>query len=76
MKIYANRYGLIESHELAFALRADEERRRTAAGARKARRLRHAELRERVARALRAGAAWLAAVRLPSLPAAFERARS
>ena len=75
MKIYANRYGMIEAYEITFGLRAHEERRRALASARAVRRLRYAEQRERVGRALRAGAAWLASARIPALPAALERAR-
>jgi hypothetical protein len=45
MRIYANRYGMIESFELAFALQRAAEQRRVAGAARELRALRRDERR-------------------------------
>jgi|GEM_PF-6893285 len=75
MKVYANRYGLIESTELAFALCAEEERRRVLAARRAEQAARRAVRRERARSALLALARGVVALRAALVPPAIGRAR-
>ena len=74
MKVYANRYGMIESTELAFALCAEQERMRGVEDARRHRDARRAAWREGRQRGLGAAARLLGRVRPRVLPARLERA--
>jgi hypothetical protein len=74
MKVYANRYGMIESHELAFALQAEKERRKDAEEASRVRSARRAARRQRLARAVDAAVRLLGALREGALRVAAGRA--
>jgi hypothetical protein len=67
MKIYANRCGMIESSELAFALKSQADERRAASLRARARARRRERWRERSQRGVRTASAFVAGLRAAML---------